>query len=399
MRSNYFDTLSSSLKDYKRAIPFLLIDLDRLDKNISVLQRSLKQGAQFRLVVKSLPSPELIKYIMDYADTKHLMVFHQPFLSDLSRWCDSTVDILMGKPMPIRTASYYYETLDNKNGFDPSKQLQWLVDTTERMEEYIDLAKKIKHKIRVNLEIDIGLRRGGFADIPQLKSALTLLRNHPNELQLSGLMGYDPHVVKLPKWVMSKEKAFQKANETYKKYIAVLKDDFSDLWHENLCFNGAGSPTISMHQTANSVLNDISAGSCLVKPTNFDIPSLAAYDPACFIATPVLKKMEGTNIPGLEKFKSLLNRLDRKHRNSYFIYGGLWMADYCYPPGLSGNKLFGSSTNQSMVNSTGEMDLNPGDFVFLRPKQSEFVLLQFGQMLAIREGKIQEEWTLLNQTI
>ena len=146
MRSNYFDTLNSSLKDYKRAIPFLLIDLDRLDKNIAVLQRSLKQGTLFRLVVKSLPSPELIQYIMDRADTKHLMVFHQPFLSDLSRWCDSSIDILMGKPMPIRTASYYYETLDNKNAFGPSKQLQWLVDTIERIQEYIDLAKNIKQK-------------------------------------------------------------------------------------------------------------------------------------------------------------------------------------------------------------------------------------------------------------
>ena len=104
----------------------------------------------------------------------------------------------------------------------------------------------------------------------------------------------------------SKEKALKKANDFYGKCIDLLKNEFPNLLHEHLIFNGAGSPTVELHQNKNTPLNDISAGSCLVKPTTFDIPTLGKYVPASFIATPILKKMKGTTIPGIEKLKGLL---------------------------------------------------------------------------------------------
>lgn len=391
----YFQALNEELKRYKNAVPRLLIDLDALDYNIAELKRSLKPGVNFRIVVKSLPSPQLLQYLLDSLDTANLMVFHQPFLTQLLPLLGENADVLLGKPMPLQTVQYFYENLPTgKTTFNPFTQVQWLVDTQDRLVQYHVLAKTKGWKLKVNLEIDVGLHRGGFADVTSFESALAFLAQHQDTLTLSGLMGYDPHVVKLPKILRSKEKAFELMCSAYESYIKVLKSKFPELWNDELTLNGAGSPTIALHQSPRSPLNDWSAGSCLVKPSSFDIPSLEAYSPASYIATPVLKKLEGTTIPAIERYKNVLNALDANNKHSYFIYGGYWKADYHYPFGLKENKLFGASTNQSMVNAPEGSGLAVDDFVFLRPKQSEFVFLQFGKILAIRNRKIVEEWDI-----
>ncbi len=44
-----------------------------------------------------------------------------------------------------------------------------------------------------------------------------------------------------------------------------------------------------------------------------------------------------------------------------------------------------------MTSSPGT-GLSVGDQVFLRPRQSESVLLQFGAVLALRNGQIVDQW-------
>ena len=126
MQVKYFESLNQELKNQPRAIPFLIIDLDKLDQNIETLKSSIQTNIDFRIVVKSLPSPELIDYVIQKANTKKLMVFHQPFLTHFSKVQDNTIDILLGKPMPVKTAEYYYQTLKTPNGFSPTNQLQLL---------------------------------------------------------------------------------------------------------------------------------------------------------------------------------------------------------------------------------------------------------------------------------
>lgn len=392
----YFQILNHTLQNYKRAIPCLLIDLTLLDKNIDTLKQAIPNAMDFRIVVKSLPSVELIDYIMERANTRKLMVFHQPFLTDLSTRCDEQVDILLGKPMPIKTATYYYNHLPpNDLDFNPYQQIQWLVDTTERIEQYLNLAKHLGQKLRLNLEIDVGLHRGGFTNLADLTKALNLIQANDDTVEFSGLMGYDPHVVKLPSIVRSEQKAFNLSIEFYQQCKDLIQKDFPHLWRSDLTFNGAGSPTVSLHQKGNSPLNDVSAGSCLVKPTDFDIPTLSAYEPACFIATPILKKFAGTTLPAMEGMKNILSRVDKTNQQSYFVYGGFWKADYYFPPSAKQNSIFGASTNQTMINTVAAEALEVDDFVFLRPHQSEFVFLHFGNILAVRDGAIVEEWQLL----
>lgn len=395
----YFEKLNNELKNYSRAIPSLLLDLDVLDKNLVTLQSDLKPTTHCRIVVKSLPSFELLDYIMKRVETERLMVFHQPFLSDLVSKLSSKADVLLGKPMPIKTAEYFYTNLPtSKVDFNAFTQVQWLVDTEKRIEEYVQLAKKLRQKLRLHLEIDVGLHRGGFTSLKGLEQALLLFEKCKDCIEFSGFMGYDPHVVKLPKIIRSQEKAFALANNFYTECKELVRTKFPALWNDRLIFNGGGSPTLPLHSSDSSPLNDIAIGSCLVKPTNFDIPSLKNYQPASFIATPILKKFEKTTIPALEKVKNWLPIFNKKNQQSYFIYGGFWKADYFYPKGLQQNNLFGASTNQTMINSVKNAQLNVDDFVFLRPNQSEFVFLHFGGILTVRDERVGEKWGLLRNS-
>ncbi|AZJ33005.1 D-serine deaminase, pyridoxal phosphate-dependent [Tenacibaculum mesophilum] len=389
----YFKILNKELKNYQRAIPCLLVDLDILDENIAEALSNFRKDASLRVVIKSLPSVQLIEYILEKTHSSKLMVFHQPFLTDLVARLGDKADILLGKPMPIKTAEYFYNNLPQEyNGFNPFTQIQWLVDTKKRIEEYINLAKQLNQKLRLNIEIDVGLHRGGFSSLKSLTKVLSLIENNQNFVEFSGFMGYDPHVVKLPKIIRSQKKALRLANQYYEDCKTLVKNDFPELWNENLTFNGAGSPTLNLHTTPSSPINDIAIGSCFVKPTTFDISSLRSYKPAAFIATPVLKFFSNTTLPGLEKLRPFFTK------KSAFIYGGFWKADYYYPKGVKQNNLFGASTNQTMINIPKNASLQVDDFVFLRPHQSEFVFLQFGEILPIKNGKIQQPWQLLNNS-
>lgn len=393
----YFSNLNEVLREFHRAIPTLLLDLDLLDYNINVLKGDINSLDQFRIVVKSLPSPELIQYIAEHTGTNRYMIFHQPILSDMINSLDDGADVLLGKPMPVTTAQYFYDSLQVvDSNFDPFHQIQWLVDTELRIQQYIQLAKKLGKSLRLNIELDVGLHRGGINDLRLLSHALRLIEDHQVNVNFSGFMGYDPHIVKVPSILRSQKKSLDLANGFYNDCLRLLHSEFPKLIDSNLTFNGAGSPTIGLHH-GSTPLNDIAAGSCLMKPTTFDIPTLRRYKPAAFIATPVLKKMIGTTIPGLESWRRVLSMLRPKYKQSFFIYGGFWKADYYYPARLASNKLYGESTNQTMINAPKHVQLDVDDFVFLRPHQSESVFLQFGEILPIRRGAILKPWSLLKQ--
>jgi D-serine deaminase-like pyridoxal phosphate-dependent protein len=151
--------------------------------------------------------------------------------------------------------------------------------------------------------------------------------------------------------------------------------------------NAAGSPTYKLHE-AETLSNDISVGTALLKPTHYDLDTLTEHVAAAYIATPVLKAVGPIELPGLDEKSRILSWWDPNQRQTYFIYGGDWMAEYESPTGLQFNASYGHSTNQEIVNASPEVGLKVDDQVFFRPTQSEFVLLQFGDLVAVRGGKI-----------
>lgn len=389
----YFAELNALLRARGPGRPLIVVDIARLRRNSEKIRAQLPAGKNFRIVAKSLPSVPLLQQVMASMNTRRLMVFHQPHLNAIATALPQS-DLLLGKPMPPQAAATFYRELGN-TGFDPATQLQWLIDTPERLQEYRQLAESLGTKLRVNVEIDVGLHRGGLRSPEELAPLLDLIDAHPERLEFSGFMGYDAHVGKIPAVLESRATSFARACTAYRDMQQALFA-LRPQWREKkLTFNGAGSPTLRLHRDPQSPLNELAGGSCFVKPTDFDLDLLADLEPAAFIATPVLKTLAGTILPGAERLSRVFSWWDPNQQRSYFIYGGLWQAKYEAPPGLFDNALYGKSSNQAMVTSSQQVPLKVNDQIFLRPTQSERVLLEFGDIAAVEAGRLMAWWPVL----
>ena len=109
-RDPYFLSIQAALIGAGIAWPTLVIDKARLSDNVRTLNTHLPAGMGYRIVAKSPPSIGLLSHIRELSGTDRLMTFNQPMLSKLS------VDMpdasqLLGKPLPVRAARQYFETL------------------------------------------------------------------------------------------------------------------------------------------------------------------------------------------------------------------------------------------------------------------------------------------------
>lgn len=388
--NTYFQSLNATLRSHGVDKPSLVIDLDRLDRNIDRTVASIRSGSpkHYRVVTKSIPSPDLVEYVSKRAQTNKQMVFHRPFIQAMAQNMPSS-NLLLGKPMPISAVQTFYR--QHTGSFEPEHQLQWLIDTPERLAQYLEFAQHAGLKIAVNLELDVGLHRGGFTADQNLADTLALIAQNSEHLTLSGLMGYDAHLAGIPSFLAKRE--LPKVKSRYAAAITLLKQVQPELYRPDLCFNGAGSPTFRYYE-GNEAVNDLSAGSCLMKPTHFDLPILEDFEASCFIATPVLKKLLGSHIPALEWTGPLLRAWDVNKRQTLFTYGGNWLSKPESPAGLTPHFAY-TSSNQEGYNASNSVQVDVDDFIFMRPTQSESVLLQFGDLLAVRDGKIQHRWSVL----
>ncbi len=391
----YFRTLNAELKRNGPMQPCMVIDLDRLDRNIDRVATTLRgAGKHYRIVEKSLPSQKLIEYVAKRAQTQRLMSFHQPF-TNLDAELFPGFDLLMGKPLPVQAAQRFYRQLTGP--FDPQQQLQWLIDTPQRLQEYLQLAQGLGTRLQVNVEIDVGLHRGGVADDGVLAQLLDTIGAHPQHLAFSGFMGYDAHVgMGVPSVLGSAQALLEKAMAIYRARVEFARGHRSGLWREGLTLNAGGSPSYRLH-AGETTSSEISVGTALLKPSHYDIDTLAEHEPAAFIATPVLKKTGPIRLPALDDASRIFTWWDPNQRETFFVYGGWWRADYASPAGLQFNALFGHSANQEIVNASPSVGLGVGDQVFLRPQISESVLLEFGDLLAVRGGRIVDRWPVFHQ--
>lgn len=389
----YFLRLSEALKKAGIAKPTLIVDRHRLQANVDVMMQNLPAGMGYRIVTKSLPSFGLIDDVVARSGSRRMMVFNLDFLKTLSGR-EGVSDILLGKPLPIAAAADFLKSLKPMSPSEAGVALdsiQWLVDTPERIAQYATLAEAHNLTLKLNLEIDVGLHRGGFVGRENIAQALALIGGSKH-LSFSGFMGYEPHITAVPKVLGLQERAKTLAWDLYADALgtarAVLGNGYNP---DHLTRNAAGSPTYRLYKDT-ALANEIAVGSALVKPTHFDTDLLEAHQPAAFIATPVIKSSEGLNIPHLGAINGLMEMWDPNKRKTIFIHGGNWYADPVSPQGLRNNSLFGRSSNQEMFNTSVKTDLAPDDFVFLRPHQSEAVFLQFGDIAVYEDGEIVDYW-------
>lgn len=382
MHDRYFNGLAAALKRAGLNKPTLVLDRARLTANTAAIRNSTDVAKlPLRVVAKSLPVPQLLDAILRAMGTQRLMVFSADMLRQLIA-LHPQADYLGGKPLPVSE----FIRISSDAATDPGPRMQWLIDTPERLKQYAEAAKARGIALRVNLEIDVGLHRGGFADPAALAAAVRQAR--AAGVEVAGLMGYDPHVPKMP----SPDSAWVDAQGAYAKAIEVLKAAGFD--PARLTLNSAGSPTFRRH-CKGTVANEVSVGSAFVKPGDFDYEDLPDLQPAAFIATPVIKAGKDQALPGIEAFSGAMHWWDRNTTRGFFIHGGHWLAKPVSPPGLQYSKLMGRSSNQELLTGSNLIDLKPDDTVFLRPDQSEALFLQFGE-IAVFDGKeITEMWPTL----
>ena len=395
--NGYFKRLSEALREAGLARPTLIVDKALLHQNIDTLMSRLAPGTgsgmNYRIVAKSLPALGLIKEVSARARTKRLMVFHQPFLNLIAQTMPAA-DLLLGKPMPVAAAARFYRHL-KPGPFDPARQVQWLIDSPGRLAQYRDLANAQDLTLNINIELDVGLHRGGLTTLSDLDDMLTIIEAAPR-LTFTGFMGYDPQLAGVPTLLGWQQRALETSRAIYQQFNDRAAARLGQAARQNWTLNTAGSPTYALH-TDTRVANEVAVGSALVKPSHFDVPTLSSHVPAAFIATPVIKSIEKTQLPVLEVLSGPRRWWDTNQTRAFFIYGGKWMAEPVSPPGLQLNGFFGRSTNQEMLNGSAKVDLKPDDYVFLRPDQSEFVFLQFGDIAVYDQGKIVDQWPVFTQ--
>ncbi len=386
MSASYFGKLQAALADAGHSQPVVVIDKSRLDQNLRTLLSSAPGHMQIRVVAKSLPSLDLLRYVTDRIGTNRLMTFNLPMLKTLTEHGYSQ---LLGKPFPVQSASHFYAEAERHS--DPD--VQWLIDTEERLSQYEDLARTLERVLRISLELDIGLHRGGFAADDSLKRSLRLIDSSAH-LQLAGFMGYEAHLAKFPSRAGIRDRAFDSAVDAYAAALSLAKNYLTAGSLDELVVNTAGSMTFALHHDT-MFANEMSVGTAVLKGTDFDLDTLENFMPACFIATPVLKVLDGVRLPGMDFLEPMSSRLRRTELKTVFIHGGHWLAEPEYPPGLRQNTIFGRSSNQEMLNLPADTPIEPDDVVFLRPTQTEAVLMQFGDLLVYEDGEIIDTWSVL----
>lgn len=94
--------------------------------------------------------------------------------------------------------------------------------------------------------------------------------------EFSGLMGYEPHMVKVPGDTVSYR---DRSLAVYQERLDSARNFLGEQWPSDVTLNCGGSPTYQLYDQGDYPFNELSAGSCLVKPTGFDIATLADHQP------------------------------------------------------------------------------------------------------------------------
>ena len=374
----YFAGLQAALKRAGVAQPTLVVDARRLAANIAAVRQALAPTTLgLRVVTKSLPAPKLVEAVMAGAGTRRLMVFNGMMLDEIAAHFPDA-DVLTGRPLPAAQVADFVRR--HANDPSPAARPQWLVDSAPRLAQYAEIARANDAPLKLSLEIDVGLHRGGLPDMAALAEVIALAKSEPL-LQITGLMGYEPHVL----GAVSPSSEMSLVQARYGQAVKLLAEKLGSL--DGLTLNTAGSGTYPLH-LSDEIANEVSIGSAFVMPTHFDLPTLAHHQPAAFIAQPVLKVMDPAIFPRREALSAAYHALDPNSRRGFFLYGGYGDARPVSPPGLRFSAIYGG---RAMLAGSAKVELAQDDFVFMRPTESEGVFLQFGD-IAVYDGADISAW-------
>ncbi len=376
INGDYFAGLSAALKGEGIARPVILLDLDRVDHNLDLISDSLDN--KIRIVTKSLPSLDILKYAHSRTGTNRMMAFHLPFVKSLLHEFPNGL-ILMGKPFLKNAIHEFFESLRDPDQVRRAVGIEWLVDTPESLVELANLASERGLRLKANLEIDIGLHRGGISSADAVKKMASILVKNRDVIEWSGVMGYEAHVPHYP----DPDAEFTRSMARFANYVDDLISQVPDVQLSSLTLNSGGSSTYDRFNK-NNLVNDVSVGSALIKPATFKI--LKGHLAALFIAAPVIRKFPTES-------RSAVNK---NEATSLYLYGGGWAADIVYPENISISPYADPPNqnllpNQSLYLTNEQTVINRSDFVYFWPQQSD-AMFQFEDIWVVRNGVIIDRW-------
>lgn len=380
---SYFSQLQAGLAREGDGVPSVVLDLDRVDRNVDRVRSLWPRAKAVRLAVKSLPCIPLLERLAKRFDTRRFMVFHPSHLAPLFA-AFPEADALFGKPVPPRAVARALESL----GPEKSARVRWLVDSARTARELAEVAGTHNQVLRAAIEIDIGLHRGGASSdeaITQIAEAF----DGPNaRLSFAGLMGYDGHLGRVPWPLQTIGRSHERSMRRYSALIDAA--DRAGLVASDAVRNAGGSLSFMEYRDGDPS-DELTIGSCLVKPAHFADKRLASLEPAMFIATPVLKRIERFVAPDGEWLGPVAQLVPGLRGPGVYLFGGRFNARPVSPTDLVANAVLGDSANQALYQLDRGSALDQGDWAFFWPEESEAVMDQFGCVWAV-EG---DRWSQL----
>lgn len=389
----YFEGLSRDLDAASFGTPVAFLDMDRVDANIDALMAGIPAPLNYRIVEKSLPSIDLLRYVSARSGSTSFLVLHLPFVPALlDAFPDA--DLMMGKThLTSAVARLFAELPAGTDLVSVAARTIFLADDATRLAELTALAARLGVTLRVAIELDVGLRRSGLSDPSELAPMLRAFLE-TSDVELAGLLGYDGHVAHTPAGSRSAvEAAWATATSVFQSFVDVMRaPEFAGLNRADLIFHSGGSSTYPMY-TSGTPVNDVAAGGAVLRPGAYPNHLLSALAPAVFIAAPVLRQYDAPRLPFFsdEQSACLVGGMQ-----GLTVYGGGWPAFFTHPAGVRLAPFVSDPTDHSLVPNQGlmlapaETPIAQGDWIFFHPRQSD-ALFQFEQIHLVRGGRLQPE--------
>lgn len=395
-----FAAWNAELRQKEPGRDTVLVDLDAVDHNIGVVRSILGPQFALRLVAKSLPSTGLVRHIMSVARTNKVMTFSESGLGDLLDDFGWSLDALQGRPMPVEGAERLLRQ------YRAAANVRWLVDTVDRANEYAALAKRMHTHLKVAVEIDVGLRRGGAIDNNELLTILAVLEANQKYLTFAGFMGYDGHVPFGPAFGFDPDAEFVAVHQRYKDFVAAGAAAYPRMFSSrDLVFNSGGSATYFRYtkDLVDTPVNDMAMGSGFVMPGDFLSLADLGHHPAEYLATPVLKRVVPAEVPFLRGYLPQLAQSNPSLEVAFFMLSGPGPSQVAYPSQLIWNPILSPSPvvvcpqagdplgNQAMMNGAHDVQLAVGDFIFGWLCEGSAVS-EWGSITALRHNVMVDTW-------
>ncbi len=382
----YFSGLQALLQRDGDGVPSLVLDMDRVRANGAALRALWPAGHALRLAVKSLPCIPLLQRLSDELATQRFMVFHPGHLRAVFD-AFSSPDVLFGKPMPTRAVERALKSMRAHE----IKSVRWLADTPARARELDALARASGCALRVALEVDVGLHRGGASSLDEIQAFRECFADGTS-LQFAGLMGYDGHLGRIP-WPLQRiPRSHARSMQRYRAYAQAVE---AMGWRRDDCVYNAGGSLSFMEYSVEDPTDDLTIGSALVKPAHFEDARLATLSCALWIATPVLKRVERFDPPDTEWLSGIASLVKGLRGPGVYVFGGRFHGLPASPTDLVQNLALGDSANQALFQLDQRSPLAVDDWVFFRPHESEATMDSMSS-LWVRDGSSPlERWPTL----